>query len=179
MRTVKYRDYQASVEYDDGKLFVKVLHIDDLLIGECDSASEAEGVLKELIDEYLLDCTEVGKEPCKPFKGSLNIRVTPELHRRAAVSAADVGMTLNSWIGVAIAEKVECSKLSDRIDGVFSKQQEITTRAFLQYAHHTREDHLSEQLKLRVGIMRYNDDPKEIPANTTRKMWHFASPLNG
>ncbi|MBY5590810.1 type II toxin-antitoxin system HicB family antitoxin [Rhizobium leguminosarum] len=136
MKTVKYKDYQASVEFDDGKLFVKVLHIDDLLLSECDSASEAEGVLAELIEDYLLDCAEIGKEPCKPFKGSLNVRIAPDLHRRAAMSAADEGQTLNAWISSAISEKVECTRLSDRIDGVFSKkQQEVTARAYLHNTH--------------------------------------------
>ncbi len=135
MKTVKYKDYQASVEFDDGKLFVKVLHIDDLLIGECEGASQAEGVLAELIEDYLLDCAEIGKEPCKPFKGSLNVRIAPDLHRRAAMSAADEGLTLNAWISSAISEKVECARLSDRIDGVFSKkQQEIAARAYVHQA---------------------------------------------
>jgi predicted HicB family RNase H-like nuclease len=159
MKTVKYKDYQATVEFDDGKLFVKVLHIDDLLIGECDSAAEAENTLIELVEEYLLDCKELGKEPCKPFKGTLNVRLTPELHRQAAMSAADAGQTLNAWIMSAVSEKVECNRLSDRIDGVFSKKQrEITARA---YIHHSQFADQDDNLNFR-GSYRYNVDDENV-----------------
>ncbi|MEI2299298.1 type II toxin-antitoxin system HicB family antitoxin [Ensifer sp. MJa1] len=107
MSTISYKGYQASVEYSDGKLFVKVLHIDDLLVAQCDSAAEVEGALSELIEEYLRDCAELGREPTKPFKGSFNVRTTPELHRKAAMRATEAGVSLNAWIGEAISEKLE------------------------------------------------------------------------
>lgn len=121
MKTVNYKGYQASVEFDDGSLFVKVLHIDDLLIGECDGASEAQAVAEELIDSYLADCKEAGREPAKPFKGTFNVRVSPELHKKVAMRAAEDGCSLNSWVGMAMEEKLECGKLSERIDGVFTE----------------------------------------------------------
>lgn len=127
MKTVSYMDYQASVEYEDGRLFVKVLHIDDLLIGECNAATDAPLVLKELIDEYLVDCAEEGRQPTKPFKGTFNVRISSELHRRAAMAAASEAKTLNFWIQSAIEEKLECSKMSDRLDGMFSSQRESIT----------------------------------------------------
>jgi predicted HicB family RNase H-like nuclease len=33
------------------------------------------------VDEYLALCEEKGEEPEKPFKGSFNIRISPELHK--------------------------------------------------------------------------------------------------
>ncbi|MDH6268474.1 putative HicB family RNase H-like nuclease [Rhizobium sp. SG_E_25_P2] len=80
MNTLSYKEYQASVEFDDGTLFVKVLHLDDLLIGECDAARDASKVLEDLVEAYLADCAEAGREPSKPFKGSFNVRIPPELH---------------------------------------------------------------------------------------------------
>ena len=59
MKTITYKGYQATVEYEDGSLFVKVLHIDDLLVGECLSAAEAPKVLEELVEGYLEDCAEI------------------------------------------------------------------------------------------------------------------------
>jgi predicted HicB family RNase H-like nuclease len=106
MKTISYIGYQASVEFDDGVLFVKVLHIDDLLVAECDSASDAPAALKELVDAYLADCAELGREPTKPFKGTFNVRVTPELHRRAAINAAEEGVSLNSWVQSAVEQKL-------------------------------------------------------------------------
>lgn len=140
MKTINYEGYQASVEYEDGVLFVKVLHIDDLLIGQCDSASDAQGILKQIIDEYLLDCAELKKDPAKPFKGSFNVRVTPEIHRRAAMAAAEAGLTLNAWVNVAIGEKLECSNLTKRVDNVFAvKLDEI------QLLHTTHKANLHHQ----------------------------------
>ncbi len=106
MKTITYKGYQASVEFDDGSLFVKVLHIDDVLVAECDRASEAEAVARDLIDAYLADCEEEGREPAKPYRGSFNVRVSPDLHKRAAMNAAAEGLSLNGWIGHAIEEKL-------------------------------------------------------------------------
>lgn len=106
MKTITYKGYQASVEFDDGSLFVKVLHIDDVLVAECDRASEAEAVARDLIDAYLADCEEEGREPAKPYKGSFNVRISPDLHKRAAMNAAAEGLSLNGWIGHAIEEKL-------------------------------------------------------------------------
>lgn len=106
MKTISYKGYQASVEYDDGVLYVRVLHIDDLLVGECLSAADAPKVMQELVDGYLADCAELGREPTKPFKGTFNVRVGPELHKRAAMSAAEEGLSLNSWVQSALEEKL-------------------------------------------------------------------------
>lgn len=124
MKTVNYKGYQASVDFDDNTLFVKVLHIDDVLIAEVDKASEVQKEFECLIDEYLNDCKEAGREPSKPFKGSFNVRLTPDQHRLVAMRAANDGVSLNKWVCTAIEEKLECGKLSDRIDGVFSKKKE-------------------------------------------------------
>ena len=106
MKTITYKGYQASVEYDDGTLYVKVLHIDDLLVAECDSASNAPKAMQELVDAYLDDCAELGREPTKPFKGTFNVRVGAELHRRAAMNAAEEGVSLNSWVQSAVEAKL-------------------------------------------------------------------------
>ncbi|MCO6177567.1 type II toxin-antitoxin system HicB family antitoxin [Ciceribacter sp. RN22] len=120
MKTITYKGYQASVEFDDGALFVKVLHIDDVLVAECDRASEAEAVARDLIDAYLADCEEEGREPAKPYRGSFNVRVTPDLHKRAAMNAAEEGISLNSWIGDAIQQKLEHAGRPDRAEGTAS-----------------------------------------------------------
>lgn len=122
-RTVEYKGYQASVEFADDALFLKVLHIDDLLVAELDSASAAQKVLQELIEGYLADCAEEGRTPDPQFKGTLNVRLGPDLHKRAAMRAASEGLSFNRWICVALEEKLECGKLSERIDGVFGRSR--------------------------------------------------------
>ena len=58
MKAITYKGFQASVNYEDGALFIKVLHIDDLLIAEVDSAASVQEEFEILIDEYLADCEE-------------------------------------------------------------------------------------------------------------------------
>ena len=41
----------------------------------------------------------------KPFSGTLNLRLGPDLHQRAALSATAHGVSLNSWIKQAVEEK--------------------------------------------------------------------------
>lgn len=116
MKTLAYKEYQALVEFDDGVLFVKVLHIDDLLVAEVDRASEAQKALAELVDAYLEDCRQEGREPSQPFKGSFNVRVGPDLHRLAALHAAEAGQSLNRWVSDAIEQKVRGNMVGSSAD---------------------------------------------------------------
>jgi len=51
-------------------------------------------------------CKEAGKEPQKSYKGSFNIRISPELHRTAAVIASKEGISLNAFVERAIFDEV-------------------------------------------------------------------------
>lgn len=140
MSTVKYKGFQGSVEYDSGSLFIRVLHVSDTLIAECDSLASVESEFEALIDEYLQDCAELGRVPDRPFKGSFNVRVEPELHRGAAMAAADESLSLNSWVAAAIKEKLECSNLSKRVDHVVeAKRQEVRMVHEIYQALHSQQ----------------------------------------
>ena len=124
MSTISYKGFQASVHFEDGVLFIKVLHINDLLIATCTDSSAVMQTLQELVDEYLKDCAEAGKQPEKPFSGSFNIRVTKALHRRIAMAASQEETTLNQWISNALTETLECSRITSRMDSIFGKKKE-------------------------------------------------------
>jgi non-homologous end joining protein Ku/predicted HicB family RNase H-like nuclease len=106
MNTVRYRDYQGAVEFDSGKLLVRILHIDDLITTEVDSASEVEAAFAELVEDYLASCAELGKEPNKPFKGLFNVRVPPDMHKQVAFAAASNDVTLNAYVIAALEDKL-------------------------------------------------------------------------
>ena len=40
----------------------------------------------------------------KTFKGSFNVRIRPELHRRAAIKSTELGISLNQLVEKAISE---------------------------------------------------------------------------
>lgn len=107
---LSYKNYNGTVEYsrEDGCLFGKVVGIKSLLSYEGDSVHELEQDFQNVIDEYLGDCQERNIEPEQPFKGTFNVRISPELHRNIAVYAMEHGKTLNAVVEEAIGNMV-CS----------------------------------------------------------------------
>lgn len=97
---MKYKDYVGSVEFseEDGIFFGKVLGIRSLLSYEGANASELVEDFHGVVDDYLALCKEEGTEPEKAYKGSFNIRITPELHRKLALKAIAENLSLNSFV---------------------------------------------------------------------------------
>ena len=60
----------------------------------------------ESIEDYLAFCTERNEAPEKPFSGRFNLRLEPDIHRDAYLSARKAGMSLNSWVKNAIIHAV-------------------------------------------------------------------------
>jgi len=106
MSVLKYKDYQGLVTFEDDHLVVSILHIDDMISTTFTDAKEAPDVFRELVDDYIKTCASLGREPDKSFKGSFNVRVSPDLHRRAAMTAAEEGKSLNSWTAQAIEDRL-------------------------------------------------------------------------
>ena len=101
---LSYKDYNGTVEYsrEDRCLFGKVIGIKSLLSYEGSSVQELEDGFKSVIDEYLNDCEERGVVPEQPYKGSFNVRISPELHRAVALYAMESGKSLNATVEEAL-----------------------------------------------------------------------------
>jgi predicted HicB family RNase H-like nuclease len=98
---LKYKGYTGSVFFDaEDKIFHgRVLGLSSALIGfEGATVIEIEKDFQNAVDDYLTMCAEQGKEPEKPFKGSFNIRLNPNLHGRLVIDATNKGMTLNAYV---------------------------------------------------------------------------------
>ena len=61
------------------------------------------------IEDYLEACKAEGREPEKAYKGSFNIRISPELHRQLVVCATSHQMSLNSFVENALRKSVSAS----------------------------------------------------------------------
>ena len=97
---MKYKEYFGSVHYsdEDRTFFGKIEFIRALVSYEGTDVKTLRRAFEEAVDDYLDTCTEQGKEPEKPFKGTFNVRIGPELHQRVAMAAAQRGVTLNGFI---------------------------------------------------------------------------------
>ena len=105
---IKYKDFYGSVEYtaDDDCFFGKIIGITDLVTFEGDSVYSLKSAFQEAVEDYLILCEEVGKEPQKTYKGSFNVRISPELHKEAVMLASRKGISLNAFVEQAIYEVV-------------------------------------------------------------------------
>ncbi len=101
---IEYKGYHASVEFDaEDNIFVgEVFGIADSLNFHGESVNELKEMFEQCIDNYLEICKIIGKQPDKEFKGTFNVRITPELHKRAALEAAKQKITLNQYVLNAI-----------------------------------------------------------------------------
>jgi len=106
---LSYKNYNGTVEYskEDNCLFGKVVGIKSLLSYAGDSVQELEQNFQNIIDEYLEDCMEINMKPEQPYKGTFNVRISPELHRNIAVYAIEHGKSLNAAVEEAIENMVE------------------------------------------------------------------------
>ena len=106
MNMMEYKGYMGKVEFsaEDGLLYGKVVGIRALISYEGTTVDELISDFHEAVDEYLALCKSEGKEPEHPYKGSFNVRVSPELHRQSAIYAAQHNTTLNSVVETALKE---------------------------------------------------------------------------
>jgi predicted HicB family RNase H-like nuclease len=104
---MKYKGYTGVVEFDeDSRIFHgEVIGLRDVITFQGQSVDELEKAMADSVDFYLDWCAERNKQPEKPFSGKLMIRTTPELHGRASMAAARIGLSLNKYIEKAIEDE--------------------------------------------------------------------------
>lgn len=102
--TLEYKGLNGSVEYskEDDCLFGKILLIDDLILYEGNSLAELKQDFEQAVDEYIEECEQEGKTP-RVYKGTFNVRIGGELHKKLALKAESENNSLNS----AVIEAVE------------------------------------------------------------------------
>lgn len=97
---MEYKDYIGSVEFSesDGIFFGKVMGIRALISYEGTNAKELVEDFHSAVDDYLSLCGEKGIAPERAYKGTFNVRISPELHRQCAIYAVSHQKTLNSFV---------------------------------------------------------------------------------
>lgn len=103
-KLLEYKNYFGSVEFseEDEVFHGKLEFIRDLVTFEASDAKSLKAAFQEAVDDYLAFCTEQGRTPDIPLKGSFNVRPGQELHRRAMLLAARKGLNLNVVVSEAL-----------------------------------------------------------------------------
>ena len=106
---MKYKDYFAKIEYssDDDLFFGSILGINDSITFEGKSIGELRIAFQEAVDDYLEMCRKIRKEPQKFYKGSFNVRISPEIHRKAVLLARSSKISLNKFVEKAISDRLK------------------------------------------------------------------------
>lgn len=95
-----YKDYYGSVHFEEDDLvfYGKIEFIRALVTYEATDAKGLKKAFEEAVDDYLDTCRKQKIKPEIPFKGSLNVRLGPELHRRIAIAAQQHHLSINKFI---------------------------------------------------------------------------------
>ena len=103
-----YKNYTGSVCFseEDAVFHGKVIGIKALISFEGDSVNAITRDFQKAVDEYLEYCTAKEIEPEKPFKGSFNVRISADLHRKLALTASARGISLNTLVEDVIRHSV-------------------------------------------------------------------------
>ncbi len=104
-----YKDFLGSVHFstEDECFFGKIEGIDDLVTFEGQDVKALKKSFHEAVEDYIEIC-EITKKPLlKSYKGSFNIRISPELHRKAVQKSLMLGISLNQLVQQAIEKEVE------------------------------------------------------------------------
>jgi len=119
--SLTYKGFIATVHFnaDDEIFFGKIEEIDDLISFEGKSVPELKKAFINAVDDYLNICEKYKKPVMKSYKGSFNVRIEPELHRKAVRKSLLMGISLNQLIQKAIEKEV----IEEKTDA----QQRLTT----------------------------------------------------
>jgi len=103
-----YKGFTGSVHFsaEDDVFFGKVEGVNDLITFEGDSVKELKNAFQYVIDEHIRDCEKENIPVEKSFRGSFNLRITPDLHRKAAIMAKSQGCSLNAFVKESIERRL-------------------------------------------------------------------------
>ena len=97
--TMNYKGYSARIDYDDeDAIFMgRIAGIRDGVGFHADTVEGLRVAFHEAVEDYIETCAKIGKEPQKTYSGQVMFRVSPEIHRKAALAAELSGKSLNQW----------------------------------------------------------------------------------
>lgn len=106
--TITYKSFIGSLQFsqNDKTFFGKIEGINDLVTFEGSTVDALIKAFHNAVDDYLKICKLKKKEPHKSFKGSFNVRVSPDIHAKIYHSAKSLNLTLNQFIRKSIEKSL-------------------------------------------------------------------------
>jgi len=108
--TLEYKGYIGSIEVslEDNCLYGKLIGLQksNSITYEGDNIEELKIDFERAVDDYLEHCINKNLQPEKPFSGSFNVRLNPELHKQAVLKAKSLGTSLNNYIREVVQKAV-------------------------------------------------------------------------
>ena len=104
--TMTHKGQTARIEFDDRDniLVGRLVGITDVVSFHAESVAELRAAFEEAVDDYLETCARIGKAPQQPASGKMMLRVAPEVHSAALMSAQAAGVSLNQWAARVLGE---------------------------------------------------------------------------
>lgn len=116
MKTTKltHKGFTGSGEMslEDDCLIGRVLFIDDIITYEGATVGELMENFRAAVDHYLDYCKRTGKPANKPYSGTFNVRIGPQLHREAVIAANAASVNLNDFVTTAIKVTLKMASAS-------------------------------------------------------------------
>ena len=105
---LQYEDFIGSVHFsaDDGVFFGKIEGINDLITFEGTTVDELKTAFHEAVEDYIDICKQTGKSLQKSYKGSFNVRIPSDLHKKAVQKSLTLGISLNKLVQQALEKEV-------------------------------------------------------------------------
>jgi predicted HicB family RNase H-like nuclease len=102
-----YKGFLGSTDYDENAevFYGTLVNANTIMSFRGSSVEELKTSFHNLVDSYLADCERDGLEPEKPFSGKITVRVSPLLHRRFAIKAAERKESMNQYLEELMARE--------------------------------------------------------------------------
>lgn len=63
---LQHRGYSGSAAEEDGRIVVSIVGISDMISADASDAGAVREVFRDLVEDYLATCAELGKPPDPP-----------------------------------------------------------------------------------------------------------------
>ena len=99
MEFMTYKAYRARISYDRSldHFAGRIVGVNDKVAFSADSVEALRAAFHDKLDDCLATCARTGVSPTRARAGKLRVRISPEVHARAAHAAGAAGKTFPVW----------------------------------------------------------------------------------